>query len=70
LALGPDLIIPPRRLFDIAAHHAGIPIAEQPDQRIRQGHPGDHRRKLKPETIAALNGVLAEFMATFGYQAE
>ena len=65
-----NLDIPAQRLSEIVAHYAGIPVAEQPDQHIRQAHPGDHRRKLKPETIAALNGVLAEFMATFGYQAE
>lgn len=65
-----NLDIPAQRLSEIVAHYAGIPVAEQPDQHIRQAHPGDHRRKLKPETIAALNGVVAEFMATFGYQAE
>jgi sulfotransferase family protein len=62
-----SLVIPDERRFAIVARYAGIPVAEQPDQHIRQAHPGDYRRKLKPETIAALDGVLANFMATFGY---
>jgi hypothetical protein len=58
------------RIFVIAARHNTIPDTERPDQHIRQVHPGDYRRKLKPETIAALNGVLGKFMARFGYQPE
>jgi hypothetical protein len=65
-----SLVIPNERLSAIVAPYAEIPVAEQPDQHIRQAHPGDHRRKLKPETIAALNGVLANFLAAFGYQPE
>jgi hypothetical protein len=64
------LDIPKERIAAIAAHYQGIPATERPDQHIRQAHPGDYRRKLKPETIAALNGILGEFMATFGYQRE
>ncbi len=64
------LDIPQERLSAIIAPHEPIPMAERPDQHIRQAHPGDYRRKLKPETIAALNGVLGKFMATFGYRPE
>jgi hypothetical protein len=53
----------------IAAAHDIIPQTERPDQHIRQAHPGDYRRKLKPETIAALNAVLGRFFLTFGYAA-
>lgn len=35
----------------------------------RQVTPGDHRRKLRPETVAAMNAVLAEELARFGYAA-
>ncbi len=35
----------------------------------RQVMPGDHRRKLRPETIAAMNADLAEMLARFGYPA-
>lgn len=61
------LVIPNQRLAAIVAPYENIPATERPDQHIRQVHPGDFRRKLKPETIEALNGVLANFMATFGY---
>lgn len=33
----------------------------------RQVTPGDHERKLKPETIAVLNADLAEFLERFDY---
>jgi hypothetical protein len=59
----------PARIEAIAAAHDVIPQTERPDQHIRQAHPGDYRRKLKPETIAALNAVLGRFFLTFGYSA-
>jgi hypothetical protein len=65
-----NLDIPQERLSAIIAPYESIPVTERPDQHVRQAHPGDYRRKLKPETIAALNAVLAEFIATFGYQPE
>ena len=33
----------------------------------RQVIPGDHRRKLKPETIATLNSDLADILDRYGY---
>ena len=35
----------------------------------RQVTPGDHRRKLRPETIAAMDAVLGEELDRFGYAA-
>ena len=57
------------RIEAIAVAHDIIPETERPDQHIRQVHPGDYRRKLKPETIVALNAVLRRFFVTFGYEA-
>jgi len=56
------------RIEAIAAAHDSIPQTERPDQHIRQAHPGDYRRKLKPETIATLNVVLDRFFRRFGYE--
>ncbi len=44
-----------------------IPAAHRPDQKRRQVAPGDHRRKLKAETIAALNERFAAAIERFGY---
>lgn len=41
--------------------------AEDASQHKRQVSPGDHRRKLKPETIEQMNEVLAPAMRNFGY---
>jgi Sulfotransferase domain. len=56
-----------KRIEAIATAHDIIPSAESPDQHIRQAHPGDHRRKLRRETIVALNAVLSRFLKTFQY---
>jgi hypothetical protein len=55
------------RIEAIAAVHDMIPKTERLDQHIRQAHPGDYRRKLRPETVAALDAVFGRFFATFGY---
>jgi sulfotransferase family protein len=57
------------RIEAIAAAHDFIPEEERQDQHIRQAHPGDYQRKLKPETISALNVVLRRFFRKFGYDA-
>jgi len=62
-----SLDIPKIRLFAIIAPYEVIPVTERLDRHMRQVHPGDHRRKLNPETVTALNGVLGKFMAAFGY---
>lgn len=40
---------------------------ENVNKKKRQITPGDHARKLQPETIAVLNDILGEQMARFGY---
>lgn len=45
------------------------PETEDPTAHRRQGRPGDHRRKLRPETIARLDRILAPTLAAFGYAA-
>ncbi len=47
------------------------PPPRQEDQlaKRRQVTPGDHRRKLAPDTIAALDELLAPELETFGYAA-
>ena len=40
---------------------------EDPGQHKRQVTPGDHARKLKPDTIAALNDTLGPVMTQLGY---
>lgn len=40
---------------------------EDVNKKKRQVTPGDHARKLQPETIAELNDILGEQMARFGY---
>lgn len=44
-----------------------VPTAHRPDQKRRQVAPGDHRRKLKAETIATLNERFAAAIERFGY---
>lgn len=43
---------------------------EDPGRHIRQRAPGDHRRKLRPETIAELNRRFAPFLERLGYDRE
>jgi hypothetical protein len=58
------------RIEAIAAAHDVFPEKERADQHVRQAHPGDYRRKLKPETISALNAVLGRFFMTFDYDVQ
>ena len=53
-----------RRLTRIADF---TPSREDPNSHRRQITPGDHRRKLKPETIEQLNADLTDGLAFFGY---
>lgn len=45
------------------------PTGENIDEHKRQMLPGDHVRKLKPATIAALDAAMAPALARFGYAA-
>jgi hypothetical protein len=62
-----SLELGPNRIADIVAPHDIFPAADQPYQHVRQVHPGDHKRKLKPETINALNACCEKFLTTFNY---
>jgi hypothetical protein len=46
-----------------------FPETEDPGSHIRQVRPGDHRSKLRADTVDRLNQVLAEVMEPFGYRA-
>jgi hypothetical protein len=43
------------------------PIEENVSKHIRQRTPGDHLRKLTPETVAFLNEQLGPVLRGFGY---
>lgn len=44
-----------------------FPDGERPDQHVRQVHPGNYRKKLKPETIEALDKLFSSELEFFGY---
>jgi tetratricopeptide (TPR) repeat protein/lipopolysaccharide biosynthesis glycosyltransferase len=46
------------------------PATEDPSAFVRRVTPGDHRNKLRPETIAALDELLQPAMEAFGYPLE
>jgi hypothetical protein len=41
---------------------------EDPTKHVRQVTPGDHKRKLRPETIVRLNEIFAEVLQPLGYE--
>jgi hypothetical protein len=47
-----------------------VPTEEAPYEHIRRVTPGDHKEKLRPETIAILNDRLGPILRRFGYAAE
>lgn len=51
----------------VATRHDIRPTEENPANHIRQGTPGDHRRKLRPETIAKLNDQFRDVCQWYGY---
>lgn len=44
------------------------PAAEDPARHVRQVTPGDHRRKLIPETIAVLDDIFGNVLDDWGYR--
>ena len=46
------------------------PEKEDVSQHIRKGAPGDHREKLRPETIQSLNQTFSDIFDWLGYDAE
>lgn len=51
------------------ARHAGDfqVVQENPLAHKRQVAPGDHRRKLRPDTVASLDRLFADVLACLGY---
>jgi hypothetical protein len=76
----PDLIRLIARDFDMHVDDAQIseimawadvrPEKEVPTAFVRRVTPGDHREKLRPETIAKLNAIMKPAMDAFGYAAD
>jgi hypothetical protein len=65
----PDLGLPvdDAVIAELVAAERPPPAAEVVTAKRRQVTPGDHRRKLAPDTVAALDALLADELATFGY---
>jgi hypothetical protein len=51
----------------VAAKYDVRPETEDESRHIRQGLPGDHARKLKPETVERLNDIFRDIGAFYGY---
>ena len=49
--------IDPSIIQEVAEKHDVRPVTEDRTKHIRKGYPGDHREKLKPETIERLNEI-------------
>jgi hypothetical protein len=62
------LNIPDDRIKEFAAAYSTIPKTDEPHAHVRQVHPGDHKRKLRTDTIAVLNASLANLLDTFSYE--
>ncbi|MEZ5958387.1 MAG: sulfotransferase domain-containing protein [Hyphomonadaceae bacterium] len=60
----------PEEVDRIAQAHDLIPAQEDVNAHIRNVHPGDHRNKLRPSTIDALNEAFVGFMSAYGYEIE
>jgi len=61
------MALAPGKAERLAKRHEIIPAAEDAGSHIRRVHPGDHKSKLLPETIAWLNDYFAESARPFGY---
>ncbi|NJC88976.1 MAG: sulfotransferase domain-containing protein [Desulfuromonas sp.] len=61
------LDVPTEILDQVAARNDVRPAEEDPTKHIRKGTPGDHREKLRPETIAKLNALFRETCRWYGY---
>jgi hypothetical protein len=61
------LDVPGRLVEAVVARNDIVPDAEAPLEHIRHVTPGDHRNKLQPQTIEALNELFGRVMGKFGY---
>lgn len=55
------------QVSEISAKHDQIPSSENEDRHIRQVHPGNFRKKLKPETIEKLSDVFSVVLNKMNY---
>ncbi len=60
--------VPGGVIAKVADKHDIRPDKEDETRHIRKGTPGDHREKLKPETIATLNDTFREVGSFYGYE--
>jgi len=51
----------------VQEHEAKRPRQEDTQRHTRKGKPGDHREKLRPDTIAQLDAKFAKILAAFDY---
>ncbi|MEA3210607.1 MAG: hypothetical protein QOE70_3664 [Chthoniobacter sp.] len=61
---------PAQRTLDELRGAAEFKVEESAARHKRQVTPGDHQRKLKPETVARLNELFAEDLRAFGWPVE
>ena len=64
------LDVPARLVEAVVARNDIVPDDEAPLEHIRHVTPGDHRHKLQPQTIAALNEVFGGVLERFGYDVD
>jgi hypothetical protein len=57
----------PVQVERVVAQNDVRPVSEDVSQHVRKVAPGDHRDKLKPETIAQLTEALAPVLTRYGY---
>lgn len=62
-----NVSLPMQVLKEIAAKNDIRPVIEDVNAHIRKGVPGDHREKLKLETIAFLDSELQSILEFGGY---
>jgi hypothetical protein len=51
----------------IRSHEASRPSSENINKHLRKGMPGEHREKLRPQTIEALNRIFKKPLARYDY---
>jgi hypothetical protein len=62
-----DVDLPDTILDQITARHDQLPTNEDKDRHFRQGHPGDGKRKLSPESLRRFNETLSPAWQWLGY---
>jgi hypothetical protein len=56
-----------KQFMEISDDNIDIPEREDQKKHIRQKKPGDHKRKLKPETIEVLNSEFGAVLKALQY---